>query len=52
LQSDAGNVSPDVEILLQVVTDVLAEHLARVGSGLAPARKPGEVPAREPLQVL
>jgi UDP-GlcNAc:undecaprenyl-phosphate/decaprenyl-phosphate GlcNAc-1-phosphate transferase len=47
-RGDSDDVSPDVEILLQVVTDVLAENLSRVGSGLAPR----QAPEREPLQVL
>ncbi len=33
---DLGEVAPQVEILLQVVADVLATNLTRLGSGLAP----------------
>jgi UDP-GlcNAc:undecaprenyl-phosphate/decaprenyl-phosphate GlcNAc-1-phosphate transferase len=36
-RSDFDDVSPQSEILLQVVTDVLAENLARLRSTLAPA---------------
>jgi UDP-GlcNAc:undecaprenyl-phosphate GlcNAc-1-phosphate transferase len=36
-QSDFGDVSPQSEILLQIVADVLAENLTRLRSELAPA---------------
>ncbi len=47
--SDFGDVTPQSEILLQVATDVLAAHLARVGSPLAPAGSPVPVAAAPPL---
>jgi hypothetical protein len=34
--SDHGDVSPQSDILLQVVTDVFATSLTRIGSALAP----------------
>lgn len=36
-QSEFGEVSPQVEILLQILADVLQSELRRVGSGLVPA---------------
>jgi UDP-GlcNAc:undecaprenyl-phosphate/decaprenyl-phosphate GlcNAc-1-phosphate transferase len=48
-QSDFGDVTPQSEILLQVATDVLAAHLVRVGSPLAPAGSSEPEPVAQPL---
>jgi UDP-GlcNAc:undecaprenyl-phosphate/decaprenyl-phosphate GlcNAc-1-phosphate transferase len=52
LRSDFGDVSPQTEVLLQVVTDMVEASLLRVGSLLAPrvlatAAKAPEAPALE-----
>src|SRR5262249_39679279 len=48
-RSDFGDVTPQSEILLQVATDILAGHLARVGSPLsAQAEALKEEPAAVP----
>jgi UDP-GlcNAc:undecaprenyl-phosphate GlcNAc-1-phosphate transferase len=51
--SDFGDVSPQSEILLQVATDMLAEHLARLGSELVPvvAEPPVVERVQQPLRV-
>ncbi len=40
--SDDGQVSPQTEVLIQVVVDIVARSLARVGSNFAP--RPVEAP--------
>jgi UDP-GlcNAc:undecaprenyl-phosphate GlcNAc-1-phosphate transferase len=47
--SDFGDVSPQSEVLLQVVVDVLEGALARVGSDLAPVAPPREERASRPV---
>jgi UDP-GlcNAc:undecaprenyl-phosphate GlcNAc-1-phosphate transferase len=44
--SDFGDVSPQSEILLQVATDQVAEHLARLRSTLAPTEARAAEPER------
>jgi len=39
-QSEFGEVSPQVDILLQIIADVLQSELRRVGSSLVPATEP------------
>jgi UDP-GlcNAc:undecaprenyl-phosphate GlcNAc-1-phosphate transferase len=50
--SDFGDVSPQSEILLQVATDMLAEHLARVGSALTPSAEPPRESTRPMAQAV
>ncbi len=49
---DQGDVSPQCEILLQVATDMVAEHLARLGSRLAPEPVPEPERLSEPVQAV